>query len=71
MQDGQSVCTRCLINKPAKHSPTLVTTELIEVNKQKTSGEKKGLTFWRRWRVQKDAMKDERQGRGDRERERD
>lgn len=47
-----------------------MTTELIEVNKQNTSGEKKkGLTFWRRWRVQKDAMKDEKQGRGDRERE--
>lgn len=43
MRDKQSVCTDCLINKPAQHRLTLVTTELIEVNNQNTSGKKWGL----------------------------
>lgn len=47
-----------MINKPAQHSLTLVTTGLIRLT-SKTRQEKKGLTCWRRRRVQKDAMKDE------------
>ena len=53
------MCTDCLINKPAQHSLTPETTDLIEVNKQKLSEKKKKKgTCWRRQRVQKDAMKD-------------